>query len=964
MKNIFKSFRRLVLCAALVCPLAVSCYDDTEIREQIDMIIDKIYELEDKLNNEINALQEMLKGNLMIQKIETDSQTGNTILTLSDGNTVLELLPEADMESFVTYFINSEGIPCWAYIDESGKTVPFMKDGDFIPITEIPEVVVEDDETFIVVGGEKYPMGGNSIFSSYELVTDELTGEIYAVVFTFGEGMTFTVTVEGAAGFHFVKSMGWSTVTINDYFVSNGLTDRVQVDARGVLDYVLQIPDGWRVEEEKDPFMGTMYFKITAPTKENVESGVAVAEGDLKVVAVLEGGKAVVAKLHLSTDPFKEFSVSYGKATVKINNGLNKYVYGVCEASQYDEATIIAEARRLIGDVYEYPAGYGVTYYDLDNQSLSELAGKPLEIGREYVFWAVPALYDESNEENPYYLAEGTFVWERFSYSTVDFTVENATNRDAQLTLNLQGVTAYYFNVVPKSIYTIEDVVYGLNNPGYYTARTSPLSYNGSVFEFAEVTAEPATEYVAWLAVMAGGKTYTAADVIVCEFATIDLTAGSDIKVVAGETKASPVDLVIPVTATGAEKIYYTYLTATEAAKYKTEEEKVTYLFSNCTVVDGESAEAVASEIMAVKPETDYVFMAVASDTDGKYGAVLTVECRTTAISYNDINVTLALEKNDPDNVVVSVTAAGAVDYLYWIGKTTDNVWRSPNYLGGSAAKAQGYMYLNSTADRFVNIMDAYPVVDGKITMRGLEVSKDYVIVLMAKDADGLYSKAVELKFVPNSYAIGLVVPKTDAKWAAAKPTIEWIEEVFSPQQGMMAGSYGFNITVPAGFTAYVLTATDAYFVDDLNPDKVLSVEEKIIQVIGWTDRSRDSERVVDLNAYQEKGYPYGHEFFHFEHGDPLFGNAVVWASKEYHDKVCGCKDDVFQRDYWGVKYDVQRVHTFNEGKPIEFAQYQAMGNVTEVSDRVFVVCQDLDGNCYETFEWDVPVELFQNAKK
>ena len=420
-KTLFKSLRKLALFAVLACPVAVSCttmqeYDDSEIKEQIEIIINKIYELEQKMNSEIQALKDMLAGKLLITSVKTDSQTGVTTVNLSNG-TSFELLPEKDLKSFVTYITGSDGVAYWAYIDENGKKQYFLdENGEAVPVlAEIPEVVVKDGDTWIVVGGVEYPLAGNSVFSDYELIKDELTGEVYAVTFTFGEDMSFTVSVDGAAGFFFVKPSGWSTVAISDYFVSAGLTERVQVDARGVVDYVLQIPDGWRVKEYKDVFMGSLYFDITAPTKELIESGVAAPEGDLKVVAVLEGGKATVAKLYLSTDPFKEFSVSVGKASVKMYNGLQKFVYGVCEASRYNEASIFKTAVGLL-DAYEYPAGYGVSDFDLEGVSLSEIAGKQLTAGSQYIFWAIPALYYSTDDESGYYLKEGTAVYEVVTY--------------------------------------------------------------------------------------------------------------------------------------------------------------------------------------------------------------------------------------------------------------------------------------------------------------------------------------------------------------------------------------------------------------------------------------------------------------------------------------------------------------------------------------------------------------------
>lgn len=968
LKTFFNSIGKSATALAIAFSAVMSCADYTsdiedlrdELKDELELVINKLYELEQKMNSEIQALKDMLAGKLLITSVKTNSETGITTVSLSNGSS-FDLLPEKDLKSFVTYITLSDGIDYWAYIDENGKKQLFLdENGEAVPVlAEIPEVVVKDGETWIVVGDVEYPLAGNSVFSDYELIKDELTGEIYAVTFTFGEEMSFTVTVDGAAGFFFVKPSGWSTVAISDYFVPLGMTERVQVDARGVVDYVLQIPDGWRVKEYKDVFMGAMYFDITAPSKDLVESGVAASEGDLKVVAVLEGGKATVAKLYLSSEPFKEFSVSLGKATVKMYNGLQKFVYGVCTASSYDESAIIKTAERLL-DAYEYPAGYGVSDFDLDGMSLSEIAGRTLTAGNQYVFWAIPALYYSNDEDSGYYLKEGTFAYQIATYSSVKFEVGNASTRDAHLDMDLKGVDSYYTELLPKADFMIEDIVYNLNNTGYYTAKTTPKTFSGSIFDFTGVKAEQATEYVAWLAVAEDGKTYTAADVVVCEFATLNLAAGSPVKVEASAAEESVSDVKISLTAAGAEKIYYSYVTAAVAKTLATDEDKADYLFVNGIAVEGEAVEAKASEVIEVKPATSYVFLAVATDASGKYSEVVTVECKTKAIEFNDLKVVLSLERNDPGNVVVAISAEGAVDYLYWIGRTADNVWKSASYLGGSAAKAQNYMYANAGHERFTTVMKNYPVVNGTITMTDLVANVGYVIVAMAKDKDGLYSKAVELKFTPRDVAIGDIVLSSDPKWEAARPTIEWIPSKFEPSTGMMSGKYGFYVTIPEGFTGYVLAGTDDYLTEG-NPQLKLSVEDKILKIIEYADKHKDSDYIVDYDLWGEKGWPYGSEFYSFEHGDPLFGNVVIWASKEYHDSVCDCGHPYDgTRMYNNVEVEVKFMLHINDGTPVEMRQPYAVGSKTKVVDKVFVVCQDLDGNCYEPFVINVPVEYFK----
>ena len=60
-----------------------------------------------------------------------------------------------------------------------------------------------------------------------------------------------------------------------------------------------------------------------------------------------------------------------------------------------------------------------------------------------------------------------------------------------------------------------------------------------------------------------------------------------------------------------------------------------------------------------------------------------------------------------------------------------------------------------------------------------------------------------------------------------------------------------------------------------------------------------------------------------------------------------------------GTVIEVNNVILYNDGSTIEFRQPQAIASKEEVIDKVYIVCQDLDGNCYETYVYDVPFEYF-----
>ena len=182
-----------------------------------------------------------------------------------------------------------------------------------------------------------------------------------------------------------------------------------------------------------------------------------------------------------------------------------------------------------------------------------------------------------------------------------------------------------------------------------------------------------------------------------------------------------------------------------------------------------------------------------------------------------------------------------------------------------------------------------------------------------------------------------------------------------------MPGQYSANVTIPMGFTGYVLLGTDMYFTEG-ESDTDVTPEDMIVGVVTYADAKRDVGIVVDENAWVTQGYPYGYEFYHFPHGSPSWGNrpgsAVIWGSQEFHDSKCDCHSNPKTTTIVnGVEMPVTQVVLINDGKPVTFVQPSAIGSTTEVIDRVFVVCQDAAGNFYQTFEFDVPFEYFRDAK-
>ena len=958
------SFGKVLMLAVLATPFVVSCYDDSEMREKLDILADKVSTIEEKLNSELLALHNMLNGKILISDVSKNVSTGVTTVTLTNGST-LELLPKTDLKSLVTY-TNIGGECFWAYIDENGAKQEFKTaDGELVPVlTDTPEVIVEDGDYYIVLAGMRYPLGGNSVFSDYEVITDEITGEVYAVTFTFGEDMKFSVTVDGACGFKFVIERGFGNpVIVDDYYVGYGQTASVKVDMRGVEDYVLQMPDGWRVKERTDVYTGEKYFDITAPSYAKVESNDAEADGYLKAVVVLQGGKATTSKIYLSTEPFVEFSSAYGKLNVSLYTGLERYFYGVCPADQFNEEEVFATVESLL-EAYDYPAGYAQASEDLKNMSVAEVFGAEPVYGEEYVFWAIPLQYFASDDDAYYFLLENTFEYNVFKSTEVTFEISAVSVVDATINFTAKGVSSYYVGLVTAEDYFLDDVLHSLNN-GFETPITDTPSYEGSVFGFADVEAEADTDYVVWFAeAHEEGYVYTKSDLIVCPFSTLPITAGGSVNVQAGEAECGALEIEVPLTAAKAGSVYYAFLKTATANQYKDDESRAKYLFDNGICVTEEAAVAKLSDFPSISPKvsTKYVLLAVAVDATGKYGAVYSQEYSTTTIPFNEIQVEVREVKNAPGDVQLAISAEGASEYLYWMGRTDDNFFKSGNFLGADAAKAEVYMFLNSTRSEFRTAMETYPIVNGVLSTDKLELGVEYALVILTKDASGTFSHAALYRFIALAKNLGTIVLKSDSKWTSLvnEVKVDWIQELFEAGTGNMLGRYGFNLTVPAGYTAYVVPGSIYYYDYALTGT---SIGEQIVTIMDEADHLCEADMIVD----HTKEFPYDSEFYRFPHGSPYLGNnpgyAIIWSSQEFHDKACAGHEVKTEGVVNGITVPYSTYIYINDGNPVKFFP-AGNGSTTQIVDQLYIVLQDENFNCYEPYVVDVPLEYFVNSKQ
>ena len=246
-------------CFVMSLTAVSSCVNTDEFWSEIDGIKGRLDDLEDKLNGQIKAFNDLMEdGSLTIRSLEKNGNTGAYIVTLSNGATFSVLPAGLSPKGLITYK-EVEGVNCWATYDSSGALVLLEdKGGNFIPVSSVvPTVEERDGKFYLIVGDKEYETGFSAdsevaVFTGYQLNTDD-TGNTYSVTLSIGnEGMKITLPLDGYLGFTFRIGTANSSKIVTEYYVDYESTATLLAGLDGVVDYVMQVPDGWKVKEVVD----------------------------------------------------------------------------------------------------------------------------------------------------------------------------------------------------------------------------------------------------------------------------------------------------------------------------------------------------------------------------------------------------------------------------------------------------------------------------------------------------------------------------------------------------------------------------------------------------------------------------------------------------------------------------------------------------------------------------------------
>lgn len=319
-----KPFGRILICVVTaVAAMAVthSCFDDSDLRNSIDDLNNRVQALEDfqkKVQSDINSLQELIQkiqSQVTVDRVDTNSDgsytiyfSDNTEVTIRNGKDGKDgqdgLTPPT-----IIVMLGEDDVYYWGYqypdgskeliLDETGKPIPVTGTAPQVRINSENgnwEISTDGGKTWTDTGmpsaGE-----GDSMFAD---VTED---EDYIYITLQGEEEPLIIPKSKEVVFEFTDAPEVSE------FVP-GERKEFSFRMSGAEDYVISKPDGWRASIEDGMFV------ITAPAAENTY---AEREGSVSIILIASNGQSFHAEHKVAVRAFSVSSIDLWKNTATVS---------------------------------------------------------------------------------------------------------------------------------------------------------------------------------------------------------------------------------------------------------------------------------------------------------------------------------------------------------------------------------------------------------------------------------------------------------------------------------------------------------------------------------------------------------------------------------------------------------------------------------------------------------------------
>lgn len=819
MKNFYAIFKGVFATLVATSMLAVSCtepYDDTQIRQELADLYQKVDNLEKKLSTEVDALKALIDSKAVVASA-TKSTDGSWEILLTSGEKITvypQYQPEPqapEVNNGCVTVVKEGDAYYWAQIVD-GKAVAITDAaGNKIPVTHnaAPEVRVNP-----ATGDVELSVDGGHTWVIVEKKAEESTGAacIFTGVVDGETSVDFTLASGEVISVPKAESIDFG-VQAGKTFVTPGESVDVALKAENIDDLtVIAKPEGWKAS------ISGKTLKVTAPAQEKIEAGEAELEGFVKIHAAGGDGKCMVGKLLVSASTASVLIEVVGEdATIYNNTGLrwSGVAYGIAAYDDFSAEAIAAAKNNyelMSYELYETQATVSIKqmYNEMIAQVYDPASYVEIPTGTSYVVWA---LAGSDAWDHVYSADEVVYTVYTPAFLNVESTA--VTFNSVEITAVGGGYAGYIVGVVAAA--TADEAKMQIENSfgnwqmgwGMFGAELKELNYKGDILGFGDAyypAVYPNTTYVVYILPLVEGKAdadYLATDLKYFTYTTPNIEAGGTATLTfeAVETTYSNIEVAI----NGSENttmIYSVFATADDLAAYKTDEELLQYVIEynsayNMMAIGNESTAFISS----LNPGDTATVVAFAVDTEGKYSQLYKQEFKTNTLAYNSmkVNIDAAASKVDVTTASIKVSTEGGtpVSYRYIAVDTTGYSWKDE-------ATTETQLALDSNWN--VKTIAAADVVDGMINLEDLTTNNEYAFGIVAIDAEGNPSHATFHYFTPTlpEYPI---IRSTNEAYAAMVPTVESVVAWNSDY-----GAFDVTVTVTpaAGTTKYWVAVWDS----------------------------------------------------------------------------------------------------------------------------------------------------------
>ena len=820
MRNFYAIFKGVLSTLVLTAMVAVSCtepYDDTQIRQEIADLYEKVSKLEEKLNSEVAALKALIDEKTVVASA-TKNNDGSWEILLTSGEKITvypQYQPEPqapEVNNGCVTVIKDGDVYYWAQIVD-GKAVAITDAaGNKIPVAHsaTPEFRVNP-----ATGDVELSVDGGHTWVVVEKAEQEETPEptcIFIGVVDGESSVDFTLANGEVISVPKAETIDFG-VQAGKTFVTPGQSVDVALKAENIDDLtVIAKPEGWKTS------ISGKTLTVTAPAQEKLDAGEAELEGLVKIHAAGGDGKCMVGKLMVSASTASVLLEVVGENVTLYNNtGLrwSGVSYGIATYEEFN-AEAIAKAKNnyelMAYELYDTQATVSVKqmYNEMIAQVYDPASYVDVPTGTSYVIWA---LAGSDAWDHVYSADEVVYTVYTPAFLNVESTA--VTFNSVEISAVGGGYAGYIVGVVAAA--SAEEAKMQIENSfgnwqmgwGMFGAELKELNYKGDILGFGDAyypAVYPNTTYVVYILPLVDGKAeseYLVSDLKTYSFSTPNIEAGGSATLAfeALETTYSNIEVAIK----GSENttmIYSVFATADEFAAYKTDEELIQYVIEynsayNMMAIGKESTAYISS----LNPGDAATVLAFAVDTEGKYSKLYKQEFKTNTLAYNamKVNVDAAASKVDVTTASIKVSTEGGtpVSYRYIAVDTTGYSWKDE-------ATTETQLALDSNWN--VKTIAVADVVDGYINLDDLTTNNQYAFGIVAIDAEGNPSHATFHYFTPSlpEYPI---IRSTNEAYAAMVPTVESVVAWNSDY-----GAFDVTVTVTpaAGTTKYWVAVWDS----------------------------------------------------------------------------------------------------------------------------------------------------------